>query len=242
MHHRFDAVIRLLAIDTLAAAFGLEDENDNAAAADLMRRLSCFAKERYILCMPITHLGKNVEAGSRGASAFGAGADAEIYVLAHGDPLTGTVKSRSLVLRKLRRGSTGPLGKFALEPVSLGTDEDGDLVTSCAVNMLGDDLEGPPAPTSKGGRGDQEFRKALDEALPNAGRPHRVFGDGPEVRAVDLQVVRNCFERRYVTGESAAKKGSAFRNAWKRALDAACRDDLIGHQSSGQIELIWRVK
>jgi hypothetical protein len=241
MHQRFDAAIRLMAIDTLAAAFGLEDENDNAAAADLMRRLAYFAKERNLLCMPITHLGKNVEAGSRGASAFGAGADAEIYVLAQGDPLTGTVKSRSLVLRKLRRGSTGPLGKFELEPVLLGTDEDGDLVTSCAVNLL-DGLEDQPTPTSKGGRGDQEFRKALDEGLLNAGRPHRVFGDGPEVRAVDVQVVRNCFERRYVTGESAAKKGSAFRNAWKRALDAAWRDDLIGRQSIGQIELIWRAK
>lgn len=233
--------LNTVVIDTIAAAFGVEDENDNAAAARIMKSLGDFAAQHGLLVVAIAHLGKNAESGVRGASAFGAGADAILNVIAVADPLTGEVKGRSLALAKSRRGSTGPLGKLELEVVSLGDDADGDPVTSCAVRFH--DGEAFTAPAKSEGQGDKAFRESLDEALSEAGREHVVLNDGPKVRAVQLQTVRNRFDCRYVTGETDAKKKTgAGRMAWKRALDRAQHSGLVACETIGSIEMVWRLR
>ncbi len=228
-------------IDTLAAAFGMEDENDNAAAARWMKQLADLGTEYGVLIIAIAHLGKNAESGVRGASAYGAGADAILNVIAQGDPLTGTVTRRTLALGKSRRGGTGPIGGFELVDVILGQDEDGDDVTSKAVRLLDEQPSGEPSGKSLG-RGDIAFRDALDEALVEAGREHVVRGDGQKVRAVALQSVRNLFDRFYVTGEGDAKrKTSAGRTAWNRALNQAHKARLIASETIQSGEIVWRL-
>jgi len=70
----------------LLACFNITDENDNAEATRLMKELAGVGNANDVLVMPIAHHGKNAETGVRGASAYGAGADAILSVLGVTDP------------------------------------------------------------------------------------------------------------------------------------------------------------
>lgn len=80
----------------------------------------------------IAHTGKDVSKGVRGHSSQLAAMDAAIEV------------SRSGALRawksvKVKDGIDGETGKFMLEVIEQGVDEDGDRVTSCVLNLLVDE-------------------------------------------------------------------------------------------------------
>lgn len=132
---RNDFGVRLGAIfiDTLAAAFDLEDENNNAEASKAIRRMRSIGGAVNAVVVGVHHYGKDKTTGLRGASAWRAGADAIISVLADRDELTGQVSNRSLALAKSRAGEEGPIAPFELKGVLIGKDEDGDAVTSCVV-------------------------------------------------------------------------------------------------------------
>jgi hypothetical protein len=68
-----------------------------------------------------------------------------------------------------------------------------------------------------------------------------VRGDGPEVRAVDVQKVRAEFERRYATGEADPKKrADASRKAFKRTV-AELPPQQFATETRDSRELIWKV-
>ena len=120
-------------IDTLAAVFNLEDENDNSEASKIIRAMKVIGDELDALVMPVHHYGKGAETGLRGASAWRAGSDSVLSITADRNQLTGVVTDHSLWLAKSRVGEEGPVGAFALRVMLLGHDEDGDELTSCYV-------------------------------------------------------------------------------------------------------------
>ena len=73
----------------------------------------------------IHHTGKEVSRGMRGSAALLGNAD---FVLEIGE-------DDSIGIAKCREGKAGTLSNFALEQVVLGTDEDGDVATSCVVRF-----------------------------------------------------------------------------------------------------------
>jgi hypothetical protein len=78
------------------------------------------------------------------------------------------------------------------------------------------------------------------EALDSGGETIHVRGDGPKVRAVDVQKVRGEFERLYATGEADPKKrADASRKAFKRTL-AELPPQFATESQEGR-ELIWKV-
>jgi hypothetical protein len=93
----------------VAATFDLKDENDNAEAAQACARMRQIADGFGGVIVPIHHYGKSMESGLRGASAWRAGADTVIAVLAEIDPFTGDVDKRELAITKSRDGTTGAL-------------------------------------------------------------------------------------------------------------------------------------
>ena len=123
----------LVVLDTLAATFMLQDENDNSEASKIIRVLSTMSQALDCLVMPVHHYGKGAETGLRGASAWRAGSDAVLSVTAERNHLTGVVSEHKLWLAKSRVGEEGPVGDFALRTMLLGVDEDGDELTSCYV-------------------------------------------------------------------------------------------------------------
>jgi AAA domain len=98
----------------------------------------------------------------------------------------------------------------------------------------------PKAKTRKETKAVQTFRDAFTEAIDTDGNTIQVRGDGPKVRAVDVQKVRAEFERRYATGEPDAKKrADASRKAFKRTM-AELPPQFATETQEGR-ELIWKV-
>ena len=123
----------VIVIDTLAAVFALENENDNSEAAKIIRAMKVIGDALDVLIMPIHHYGKGAETGLRGASAWRAGSDTVLSITADRNQQTGVVSNHSLWLAKSRVGEEGPVGEFRLRTMLLGLDEDGDELTSCYV-------------------------------------------------------------------------------------------------------------
>lgn len=238
---RFGVALRLVVVDTLAACFNIVDENDNAEAARLMKELARIGNTNDVLAMPIAHHGKNAETGVRGASAYGAGADAILAVLGITDPSTGKTSKRSLALTKSRRGGTGPLGSFDVQNHVLGHDEDGDPITAGYIVFAEPDLEPEPISRPVKSRVPRDFIEALNEALTDHGKDYAI-PDGPTVKAVNITEVRNGFSRRYITGNPDVTD-SARLKAFTRALDAAKGEGMIaGVHLSRNVELVWSAK
>ena len=133
MQERYGVRMGAVVIDTLAAVFALQDENDNSEAAKVIRALKVIGEALDVLLIPVHHYGKGAETGLRGASAWRAGCDAVLSITADRNQLTGVVSGHSLWLAKSRVGEEGPVGAFGLRTMLLGVDEDGDELTSCYV-------------------------------------------------------------------------------------------------------------
>ncbi len=231
-----------MVIDTLAAAIGVEDENGNAEAARIMRRLADLGNRYDVLIMPVAHLGKNAESGVRGASAYGAGADAILSILTAGNSMTGEVSKRTLVLTKSRRGSTGALGVFTLVFHELCVDEEHrSPIGSCFIEHHDNDniATTPKVAASKVPR---EFTDALDEVLLSGGAKDYQIPSGPVVKAMDVTAVRGEFHKRYTTGKPG-NSTAARDKAWQRAFKNAKEELIIGTTAiRSDLELMWRIR
>lgn len=238
---RFGVVLRVVVIDTLAACFNITDENDNAEAARLMKELARIGNTNGVLVMPIAHHGKNAETGVRGASAYGAGADAILSVLGATDPLTGKTSKRSLALTKSRRGGTGQLGSFEVQGHVLGFDEDDDPITAGYIEFLEGAEEAEPQVVPAKSKVPRDFTEAFNEALADYAKDYAIPA-GPTVKAVNVVEVRNRFVSRYITENPEATTSAKYK-AFTRALNTAKDEGMIAGVSLSQnVELIWRVR
>jgi hypothetical protein len=132
---------------------------------------------------------------------------------------------RSAILEKVKDGAEGPLLSFALETMSLGTDPDGDPLTSCVVRHC--EPAPAPAPSAEPAAPGENlneyatcFRNAFN-ALAKEGRGVQCKYPGTATAAtrIPLLGVREVFFRTYVTGqEDEEARQSTLRSAWHRAL------------------------
>lgn len=128
-----EGAIGLIVIDTLARAMVPGDENSSqdmgrlVAAAELLR-------DRTGACvLLIHHTGKSAAQGARGHSSLRAAIDTEIEVTKEedGDVIEAkATKQRDMVVGKTFR--------YRLRVVDLGTDSDGDAITTCVVERAAD--------------------------------------------------------------------------------------------------------
>lgn len=114
MRKDFKLDLALIAIDTLSAAAGFDDENSAAETQRTMNLVAELARETQTLALLLDHYGKVGESGVRGASAKSAAADAILACLGDRDPVTGATSNRRLAVAKLRAGPTGRVIPFDL--------------------------------------------------------------------------------------------------------------------------------
>lgn len=185
----------LIILDTLNAAMVGLDENSSTDMGRAVAALKRLRNETGCAVMVIHHSGKDSSKGLRGHSLLHAALDSVIEVTRDND-------QRSWKLAKSKDGIDGEEHAFRLEVVELGTDDDGDIITSCVVvpeENAGDAMRRTLPP--KGGNMKiawdaigEAFRKAGDvrpkdapENLPN-NRPCLTYADAIAAIAPRLTV------------------------------------------------------
>ncbi len=120
--------VRLVIVDTWARVLA-GDENsaqDVGEAVDLSARLHRATGATIVV---IHHTGKDSTRGARGSTALLGACDCEIEVSRCGD-------DREAQVTKLKNGSDGERFGFRLSAVPIGTDDDGDIISSCVVEHV----------------------------------------------------------------------------------------------------------
>jgi hypothetical protein len=249
---QFGLPLGLIAIDTIAACAGYGragDEYDNAVGQAVMNVLKAVAQELKCFVLGIDHFGKNLEAGTRGASSKEASADVVLACLGN-KQLSGTVINTRLAVRKHRGGKQGQEYPFALRMVEAPEkDEDGDAITTMVVDWLppGSAAAGEPVvddPWTGPKRQDQRtavqrLKRVLMAILAEHGIDTAIPPDGPVVRMVDQRAVRDAFYAATSVEGTPKQVADRRRNQFDRACAWAEQEQLIGIREIDGVTYFW---
>lgn len=241
---RFGVPVKMVLIDTVSAAFSLKDENSSAETARMCKGLAGLGECINALAVGVHHYGKSSESGLRGSSAIRAAADGVLAVMGERDELTGKCANRRIVLTKSRSGVEGAVYPFELQSVEVSSDGF-DAIMSAKVVALEGGAEfghGQARGATRGGKGLGCLMSALRQSLLDFGRDERVFADGPILRVVDREKVRENFYANTSGDGTPQQIASRRRQAWRRASDTA---EELGHikcfEKNG-VQLMWLLK
>jgi KaiC/GvpD/RAD55 family RecA-like ATPase len=224
-----DASLAMIVIDTLAQTLSGADENGSgmttfvANAQRLASRFGC-------LVAVVHHSGKDADRGLRGHSSLHGAVDAVLRLA-----VAGELRS-AIVSEKVKDGEFGQTFAVSLSRVVVGTDDDGDPITSLVVDAVEPDgcaghvvKERRPPPSQR------LFMTTLAELIGDAGKDIRPGADWPIVRAVSKEAVRAAYYRRLPQDD----KPEARRQAFRRALEAAVnRKDVVSREIGGE-DFLW---
>ena len=116
----------LIVVDTLAQSTPGANENSGEDMGKALAHCKALHRATGATIVLIHHSGKDAARGARGWSGLKGACDAEIEVTRAGDV-------RSARVSKQKDGEEGEVMPFRLQPLLLGTDDDGDEITSCIV-------------------------------------------------------------------------------------------------------------
>jgi hypothetical protein len=226
--HDLGMPVGLVIIDTLSRTMGAGNENSPEDMGAFVLSVDKLRSQLGAAVLIVHHSGKDAARGARGHSLLRAATDTEIEVSRDN-------KARNSIARvtKQRDGVTDGEFHFALHVVELGTDGDGDPVTSCVIEELpGQTRSGrPPRLPPQQQIALDLLRRAIDEAgeVPPASN-HIPAG----YRAVTEEIWRQyCYRgANFSDGEKDAK-----RKAFKRAALALLNAGRIGKWE----EWVWLV-
>jgi hypothetical protein len=219
---------QLVVLDTLSRLMAGGDENSPIDMGQLVANVAQVRHETGAH-IAIVHHGTKSSNGSnpRGHSSLTGADDALVEVLKNPD---GT---RVATVIHAKDDADGWAMGFTLDVVELGTDEDGDPITT----LVGSETLGPPpqkaatkAPLSANM---QIALNTLNSAIQASGIMATVGEDFSEVKVVREAVWRDWFYREGKPGADPEAKRKAFR----RAVDDLVAQELIGNRD----ELVWLV-
>lgn len=196
----------LVIIDTLARTMGEGDENSTKDMGAFIRNLDAIRAVTGAHIMVVHHSGKDASKGARGSGSLRAVVDTEIEL----------TRSEGVVMAEMRKQRDMACDHslaYRLESVTIGTDEDGDEVTSAVVR------EAEPVKKTPRLSGSQKIAmQALSDALAHHGEAK--IGDMfPSNRqCVSLEQWRSLCDRHSLSsGEGDSSRRTAFHKA-KNAL------------------------
>lgn len=131
----------VVVIDTLAQTTAGANENAGEDMGKVFETLQIMQRTLDCLVLLVHHAGKDSSKGARGWSGMRAALDVEIEV-------TKTPTGHLAKITKQKDGADGAVYPFKLVPVTLGLDDDGDVVSSCVVAHV-DDAPVPVKPKGK---------------------------------------------------------------------------------------------
>ena len=117
----------IVVMDTFAQVMPGANENSGEDVGRALAHCRALHRATGALVVLVHHAGKDSSKGARGWSGLRAAADAEIEISRSDNARTATVT-------KLKDGEDGAEFGFRLDPVEIGHDEDGDVISSCVVS------------------------------------------------------------------------------------------------------------
>lgn len=203
--------VKVVVIDTLSRALaGGDDTDDMPALVENVDKIRAATGCTVIL---IHHTGKDASRGTRGAYKLPCDADTVIKVE---ETDSG---NRLATVEKQRDGESGQTFAFRLEKIDLGTDGDGDAITSCVVVPV--ENAGTTKPNVHTLTERQQLAlTALADAINTKGTPAPASNDFPAgVSVISLETWRNVLRSRDIADESDAGRKRFER--LKTSLQAA---------------------
>jgi AAA domain len=246
----FGLPLGLIIIDTVAASAGYSTpgaENDNAINQALMNVLRIVGQTLECFVLGVDHFGKQLETGTRGSSAKEASADLVLACLGERE-LSGRVLNTRLAVRKNRGGPQGAEHPFTLREVESGEpDEDGEPTTTLVVDWQAGPgaAQGPPNdPWEQIRRSDQRtivlrLKRVLMARLAERGVDLPIAPNGPIVRMVDREIVREEFYSQTACDGTPEQKAWLRRKQFNRAVDWAEEQRLIGTREIEGLIYLW---
>lgn len=118
----------LIVLDTLSRVLAGGDENSSTDMGALVKHFDLLRAGTAAALMTVHHSGKDRARGARGHSLLRAATDTEIEIAENRIAVTKQ--------RDLDKSWSSP---FALEPVTVARDPDGDAIVSCTVRLVSDE-------------------------------------------------------------------------------------------------------
>jgi len=160
-------------IDTLNRAAPGLDENSSQDMGRILAGMKRLQEITGGLVIAVHHTGKDASKGLRGHSSLFAALDGAIEVERNAN-------GRCWSAAKVKDGEDGKQVPFKLHPIGLGTDADGDPITSCAVGPDHDMVFKPNPPTGPHQKEALPMIRAMLRASPILGKA----GAGPQAACI----------------------------------------------------------
>lgn len=222
---------KVVVLDTLARVMTGLDENSSRDAGIFINNAEHLAKELNALVIVVHHSGKNVDNGMRGSSALLGAVDTVLKIAKRGDYIW-------LNIEKQRDGSDNMGFSFQLKTVDVGTEQDGENVTTCVLDKI-TTLQRSDAKSlnsKKQTLNDRKFNTSLDQCLKSHGR-EVPLQDEKTATAVERSTLADHFVS---TGTDTDK--SSRKRAFTRGLKAAIDRQVVGSAMIDGVDMIWRVE
>ncbi|KAB0269006.1 AAA family ATPase [Microvirga brassicacearum] len=219
----------LVVLDTVARSLAGGNENDSAVMSTFVKNCGLLQESLKVAVIGVHHGGKEGGRGPRGHESLHGAADLEIEVASATEDTP-----NAFVIRKMKAGPGGKTEKFRLKQVTVGSDGDGDPVTSCVVVKQTGDLSGKreKARGFKVNPTELEFLQALAETIEKRGimPPAGVEVPGRVNLVANVRDVRDAFMEKFAateTGDEVAVE-NRLKARWSRATKALIRWKIIG--------------
>jgi hypothetical protein len=218
-----DPAIELIVVDTLSRALAGGNENGADDMGAFVRHCDRLRAESRAHVLIIHHAGKDEGRGARGHSLLRAATDTEIEVTKNDGSATAEVV-------KQRDRPSGDKFSFALEPVDIGQDEEGAIITSCVVVATNCPAEVVPKKANLP-KAALIALKALAETVDEQGKPSATGAPQipPAVKVVSQDAWRLQSYRR---GISSSDEPRARQRAFKRASEYLIGSGRVGSWDS----------
>ena len=242
----------IVVIDNITACAGYTQsggESDAATGSAIMGVLKAVAEALDCFVLGVAHLGKSVELGTRGTVAKEDLADV-VWLCLGEKALNGRVTGSRLAIRKNRDGLQGEEYAFTARVVTAPEpDEDGEPITSRVIDWQpagAPDSTRPgaarpaPDPWAECRRQDQRtavlrLKRVLMDILADRGVDLPIPPDGPTVRMIDQEIVREQFYSRTPAEGTPKQKRQLRFLQFRRALGWAEDQQLIGVAEIGDV-------
>lgn len=206
---RYGVKISLVVIDTLTLCFGDGDENSTRDAGRAIAATKVAAGKTGAHVMLVHHTGKDRSAGARGAYAITGNSDTVIELV----PLEEKEKIVVALQRKQREAATDEALAFKIIAVDLGTDEDGDPITTSGIEVVAGNVDA----------GRLIARNSADRGMAAVMAALRALEAAPDATAAGFtatEIAEACAQT-FKPGFAPESRKKAVRGVLKQAIEAA---------------------